>query len=60
MHLETLKTVWAANQEVITKLTHELDKALVSIEPVGDKVSYLNVIYEQSQNKLNVMQKGND
>ena len=45
---------------MITKLTCKSDEALVSIEHVGDKVSHFNIIYEQSLNKLNVMQKGND
>ena len=45
---------------MITKLTHELDESPVSIESVGDKIAHLNVIYEQLQNKLNVLQKGND
>ena len=60
MQLEILKTLWAANWKVITKLTCESDEALVSIEHVGDKVSHFNIIYEQSLNKFNVMQKGND
>ena len=45
---------------MITKLTRALDVTLVSIESVGDKIAHLNVIYEQLQNKLNILQKGND
>jgi len=43
---------------VITKLTRELDEALTG-DPAAaerDKVGRLNVIYEQLQNKLNVLQ----
>ena len=48
----------AAHRGVITKLTRELDKSLANTdEPAGDKVNRFNVIYEQLQNKLNVLQK---
>ena len=46
---------------MITKLTRELDESLVNTdEPAGDKVGSFNVIYEQLQNKLNVLQKIDD
>ena len=41
---------------MITKLTCELDEALNG-SVTGEKVDYLNVIYEQLQNKLSVLQK---
>ena len=57
MDLERLKAVRAAHRGVITKLTGEVDEALSSTTPVGDKVGCLNVIFEQLQNKLTVLQK---
>ena len=57
MDLERLKAVRAAHRGMITKLTREVDKALSSTTPVGDKVGCLNVIFEQLQNKLTVLQK---
>ena len=41
------------------KLTRELDEALTGTAS-GEKVGRLNVIYEQLQNKLNVLQKINN
>ena len=53
--LEKLKAVRAAHRGVITKLTREVDEALSSTTPVGDKVGRLSVIFEQLQNKLTVL-----
>ena len=59
MDLERLKAVRAGHQGVITKLTRELGEALTS-PATGEKVSHLNVVFEQLQNKLNVLQKINN
>ena len=56
MDLDRLKAVRAGHRRVVTKLTREVDEALNEAE-AGDKVSRLNVIYEQLQTKLNVLQK---
>ena len=61
MERNRLKAVRAGHQGVITKFTHELDESLVNTdEPAGDKVGSFNAIYEQLQNKLNVLQKIDD
>ena len=56
MDLDRLKAVRAGHRGVITKLTRELDEALTGTVS-GEMVGRLNVIYEQLQNKLNVLQK---
>ena len=56
MDLERFKSVRAGYRGVITKLTRELDEALTGTA-TREKVGRLNFIYEQLQNKLNVLQK---
>jgi len=52
MDLDCLKAIRAGHQGVIMKLTRELNESLTG-DPAAaarDKVSHLNVIYEQLQN----------
>ena len=53
---ERLKIVRRGHRRVITKLTREVDTLLGGETPTSEQLVCLNIIYEQSENKMQLLQ----